>query len=422
MVSKTFGLLFFQRKTKAYVKGTLPIYLRLTINGQRIELSAKRSCEPSKWNSSAGRASGTKEDVRILNAYLDTLQRTVYEAYRLLLESKEEITSQRIKDVLTGVSEKPRMLLEIFLEHNDQMQALIGNGYAKMTYKRYQTTLEHTRAFLKWKYRISDIAISKLNYSFITDFEFYLRSERKCAHNSTMKYLTNFKKIVLLCVKKDWLPKDPFYGFNLATKEIAKPFLTQEELDSVAKKVFATQRLTIVRDIFLFSCYTGLAYVDVHKLKRSEIAYGMDGEKWVFTNRQKTEVSSRIPLLPVCLEILKRYESHPQCVNRDKVLPVWSNQKLNEYLKEIADLCDITKRLTYHVARHTFATTVTLNNGVPIETVAKMLGHKTLRMTQHYAKILDKKVSEDMQQLRKKLAQPNYQSKITESHLQACTF
>jgi site-specific recombinase XerD len=295
------------------------------------------------------------------------------------------------------------MILEIFAQHNLQMETLVGQGYAPRTLNRYQVAREHTRAFLQWKYNVADLEITKLNYEFISEFEFYLRSVRKCAHNSAMKYLTNFKKIVLLCVKNGWLQKDPFYGFNLACREVAKPYLSQEELDRMAQKVFATERLRVVRDIFLFSCYTGLAYVDVHKLRRAEIVVGIDGEKWIFTQRQKTEVPSRIPLLPVCLEILQRYADHPQCINQDRLLPVWSNQKLNEYLKEIADRCSIQKHLTYHVARHTFATTVTLNNGVPLETVAKMLGHKTLRMTQHYAKLLDKKVSEDMQLLKQKL-------------------
>jgi site-specific recombinase XerD len=222
-----------------------------------------------------------------------------------------------------------------------------------------------------------------------------------------MKYLANFKKIVLVCVKKGWQQKDPFYGFSIAPKDVNREFLTQEELDAIAAKQFTALRINIVRDVFLFSCSTGLAYVDVHKLKRSEICTGVDGEKWVFTSRQKTEEPSRLPWLPVCLEIVKRYEQHPQCIANDRVLPVWSNQKMNEYLKEIADLCGIKKRLTYHIARHTFATTVTLNNRVPIETVAKMLGHKSLKTTQHYAKILDKKISEDMQVLRQKLGGEN---------------
>jgi site-specific recombinase XerD len=403
MVSKTFSILFYFKTTKTDATGRVPIYMRITVDGQRVELSTKRDWSTNRWSAVAGRATGTKEDAKELNAYLDTLQVKVHEMHRSLINEGQQVSASKIKEKLLGVSEHPKMILEIFAEHNKQIEQLVGNGYAPLTLKRYKTALRHAKEFINCKYRLKDFEISKLNYEFIREYEFYLKSVRKCGHNSTIKYLRNLKKVVLLCVKKGWLDKDPFYGFKLANKEVVRDFLTQQELDALTRKEFAATRLTIVRDIFLFSCYTGLAYVDVRKLKRSEIGIGMDGEKWVFTSRQKTEVRSRIPLLPVCLQIIKRYEQHPQCINRDSVLPVWSNQKMNEYLKEIADVSGINKRLTYHIARHTFATTVTLNNGVPIETVARMLGHKSLRTTQHYAKILDKKVSEDMQMLKAKL-------------------
>jgi site-specific recombinase XerD len=244
-----------------------------------------------------------------------------------------------------------------------------------------------------------------LNYEFITEYEFWLKSVRKCDHNTTMKYLANVKKIVIRCLKNGWLQKDPFIGFNMAKKEVERTALTEFELQTLSTKTFPVERLSIVKDIFLFSCYSGLAYADLQKLKRSEIVIGMDGEKWIFTKRQKTDISSRIPLLPAALQILNRYAEYPQCKYGDKVLPVLSNQKMNAYLKEIADVCGITKNLTYHIARHTFATTVTLSNGVPIETVSKMLGHRNLKTTQHYAKILDKKISEDMKSLRDKFSE-----------------
>jgi integrase len=212
-----------------------------------------------------------------------------------------------------------------------------------------------------------------------------------------MKYLYNFKKIVLICIKNGWLLKDPFIGFKLFKREVEQPFLTQTELKEIAFKRFPTERLNHVRDIFLFSCYTGLAYADVKKLKRSEVAVGVDGEKWIFTRRKKTDTSTRIPVLPTSQAILDKYSDNPQCVNEDRLLPVLSNQKMNAYLKEIADLCGINMNLTFHIARHTFATTVTLCNGVPIESVPKMLGHKNLKTTQHYyAKILDRKVGEEL--------------------------
>ena len=189
----------------------------------------------------------------------------------------------------------------------------------------------------------------------------------------------------------------------MTKREVERTALSKQELQTLADKKFPSERLIQVRDIFLFCCFTGLAYADIKKLKRSEIAIGIDGEKWIFTSRQKTETASRIPLLPSSLRIMEKYNNHPQCLNEDRLLPVLSNQKMNAYLKEIADVCKINKNFTFHIARHTFATTVTLSNGVPIETVSKMLGHKNLRTTQHYAKILDRKVSDDMKELKDKL-------------------
>ena len=296
------------------------------------------------------------------------------------------------------------MLLEIFQHHNDQVKELIGRQYSLSTHRRYETSLEHTRKFIEEYYKQSDLAVATLKYQFITDYEFWLKTKRKCNHNSTIKYLTNFKKIIHICIKNGWLDRDPFVAFKMTKHEVDRPYLTTEELEIIASKNFVSERINQVRDIFLFSCFTGLAYTDTQKLTHAEIATGIDGEKWIFTSRQKTEAPSRIPLLPQAAAILAKYKNHSQCINKNRVVPMLSNQKMNAYLHEISAICGINKEMTYHTARHTFATTVTLTNGVPIETVSKMLGHKNLRTTQHYAKILDKKVSDDMKALREKFA------------------
>jgi integrase len=215
-----------------------------------------------------------------------------------------------------------------------------------------------------------------------------------------MKYLANFKKIVIRCVKSGKLVRDPFVGFVMSKKEVERDVLNDAQLRRIAQENFPAERMALVRDIFLFCCFTGLAYADIKKLKQTEIIKGSDGGLWIIAKRQKTNVTSRIPLLPPALEIIERYKNHPQCTLKGMVLPVLSNQKLNTYLKEIADKCGIHFNLTFHIARHTFATTVTLSNGIPIETVSKMLGHRNLKTTQHYAKILDKKISDDMKKLK----------------------
>jgi site-specific recombinase XerD len=204
-----------------------------------------------------------------------------------------------------------------------------------------------------------------------------------------------------------WIQKNPFINYKSRMVEVERAFLSQDEIETMFNKQFATDRLNLVKDIFLFSCFTGLAYADVKKLKRNNIGLGVDGERWIFINRTKTDTRSNIPLLPISAAIIEKYRNHPQAVNEERVLPILSNQKMNSYLKEIADLCGIHKELTFHIARHTFATTVTLTNGVPIESVSKMLGHKNLHTTQHYAKILDMKVSDDMKVLKEKFGNGN---------------
>jgi site-specific recombinase XerD len=397
-----FSLLFYLKKPKNHQNGLVPIYLRITVNGKRAEASTGRECEPALWNSTAGRFKGTKEEIKSFNAYLDNLQAQVYEAHGQLTKTGGMITAESLKNKLLGKSEKSRMLISLFKDHNKKVSALVGDEYAAGTLERYETSLRHTRSFLEWQYKVLDIDIKQIDHDFITNYEFYLRSERKCANNSAIKYIKNFGKIIRICLASGWLDKDPFVNYKAKVKRVDRIFLNREELQAIADKVFPTERLNQVRDIFLFCCFTGLAYADVKKLKPTEIVKGLDGEMWIYTKRTKTDTPSRIPLLPSALSLLNRYANHPLCCNTDKALPVSTNQKMNAYLKEIADVCGINKTLTFHIARHTFATTVTLSNGVPIESVSKMLGHTNIKTTQHYAKILDLKVGQDMALLRQK--------------------
>jgi len=395
---------FFQKKPKNYHGGPIPIYMRVAMDGRRTGISAKRRWDPDCWNAGAGRASGTKEHSRELNTYLDALQNKVYQAHRKLVESGNDLSIQNLKNIIEGKKDKSKMLIAVFQEHNDRVAQLVTKEFATGTLERYITACKHTQEFIRWKYKTDDIEISKLSYEFAADFEFWFKSVRNCCHNTSMKYISNMKKIVNLCLKKGWLLRDPFLGYKMCRKDVVRQILTEEEIKIVLRKKFPTDRLNNVRDIFIFSCFTGLAYVDIKKLKASDIITGIDGSKWISTQRQKTETVSKIPLLPTALEILTKYRDHPKCIIENSLLPTPSNQKVNAYLKEIADVCGIQKQLTFHCARHTFATTVTLTNGVPIETVSKMLGHKNLKTTQHYAKILDRKISEDMLMLKQKFA------------------
>ena len=397
------SILFYVKRAKSTTTGLWPIYLRITIDGQRIEQTIKRYVEPIKWSKEQGKMKGQSEEARILNTYLDILKGNIYNMQKELIHDGNEANYENFRNKFFGIEERKKMLVPIFEDHNQKVEALLNQEFAPGTLERYKTSLKHTIDFLKWKYNVSDIDIKKIDHVFVTEYEFYLRSVRKCANNTAVKYIKNFGKIIRICLANGWIEKNPFANFKSKVKEVERVFLVEEELEVMANKEIKFERLALVRDIFLFSCYTGLAYIDVKQLSSLNINIGIDGFKWIFTNRQKTETKSNIPLLPVAEEIIAKYKDHPQCINQGKLLPILSNQKMNAYLKELADMCGIQKELTFHIARHTFATTVTLTNGVPIESVSKMLGHKNIKTTQHYAKILDRKVSEDMMNLRDKL-------------------
>ena len=396
------SILFYIKRAKANKEGLAPIYARITILAKRFEFSTNRFAAVEKWTSEGSRVKGFSEEARSINNYLDELRIKIVMAEKSLFKRDIPITSENLKNELLGISERNRTLIPIFQDHNDRIKALLGQEYAPGTLERYKTSLKHTQDFLEWKYNISDIELDKIDHALICDYEFYLRSVRKCANNSAIKYIKNFKKIVKQCMANGWIANDPFANYKSKVKEVERVFLSEVELNKIADKKFVGERLSIVRDLFLFSCFTGLAYIDLKNLTKEHISKGIDGEQWIFTHRQKTESASKIPLLPTPQHIINKYKNHPHCEIQNKLLPVPSNQKMNAYLKEIADVCEINKELTFHIARHTFATTVTLTNGVPIESVSKMLGHKSLKTTQHYAKVLDKKVSEDMNILRMK--------------------
>ncbi|MBB6610472.1 site-specific integrase [Pontibacter sp. Tf4] len=399
-MSKRIRIIFYLKKPKHYTAGPVPIYLRITVTGKRAEISTSRECEPRRWNAAAGRVTGTRETVLSLNAYLDTLQQKVYESHRQLLEQGKEATANQVKAAYLGKQEKASTLVEVLERHNQRVESLLDSEYSPSTLKSYKTSLYHLQQFLLSRYGVKDVDLKKVDYSFVSDYDFYLRGTCGCSNNSTLKYIKLLKKVISECLHQGLLEKDPFLHYRGKVKQLERVYLTEEELEKIASKEMVTDRLSQVRDIFLFCCLTGLSYADVQQLTWEHIIKGVDGEQWLSVHRQKTGTPTRLPLLPAALRLLEIYRQHPQCLYQNRLLPVLSNQKMNAYLKEIMDVCGILKTVTFHTARHTFATTVTLLNGVPMESVSKMLGHTSIKTTQHYAKVLDLKISQDMQLLR----------------------
>ncbi|MCQ6957338.1 site-specific integrase [Mucilaginibacter aquariorum] len=402
MLEKSLGLMFFLKKPQDYVEGLVSIYLRITVDGVRKEMSTKRFWDPEKWNAKANRAIGNKEESKNLNTYLDVLQNKAYDARTHLIDRGKIVTALAIRNIISGEDQRQWMLLTLFKTHNNGLEAMIGKGVAKGTHTNFETSYKHVSKFLKSKYKVDDINILSLDLEFIKKLYNWFRTVKDLNHNSALKNIANMKKIVLDCVDNGWLVADPFAKFEMTRDEVDTVYLTKEQVQAIANKKITNPRLSRVRDLFIFSCFTGLSFIDMKQLKRSEVST-TNGELRIYKNRQKTGTPAVIPLLPMAKGILKKYEHDEYCIVKDMLLPVLSNQKYNSYLKELGDMCGVEIELSSKIARNTFGTTITLANNVPMETISKMMGHKSLRQTQHYAKVLAIKVTEDMANLNKRL-------------------
>ncbi len=395
---------FHLLEKKKNKRGLAPIYLRLTVDRKRKEYSISRRIQPEYWNVKLQKVMGNNPNEKEINTHINNIRHKLNKIHQILSDKDQPISAELMIAELKGENKpKPKMTLEVFNEHNEQMDRLSGKSISKSTAKRYWTCYNHVEQFLKEEYKAEDYPMNDINHQFITKFEYFLKTKRECNHNSALKYVNNFKKIIRIALANQWMDRDPFYNYKVQFETVEREYLNEEEVQKLIDKDLHLDRLKLVRDMFVFSCYTGLAYSDVKKLSSADITKGIDGGKWIRIKRTKTKSLSSIPLLPVAEDILDRYKNHPEVKGGKYVLPVLSNQKSNAFLKEIAALCGIKKPLTTHLARHTFATTITLTNGVPIESVSKMLGHQDLRTTQHYAKIVDRKISDDMKALKMKL-------------------
>ncbi len=403
--NNTFGVLFYLRKYKKSIHGTAPIYARITVNGKRIDISVKRTIEEINWNASKGLAKGSKSSTTQLNAYLEEFRSGIVVSYQKLVIQKKMITAELIKESFLGTDQQSYTICKLMDYHNTEMQTVLAQG----TIKNYYTTQKYIKLLLKDHYKTSDKYLSELTYKFIVEFEGFLRKHKPLDHhqplnnNGIMKHIERFKKMINLAITMEWMEKDPFIKFKPRFDKAGREFLTKEELSRIENKQFHTERMQQVKDLFVFSCYTGLSYIDVMNLTPSQFIKADEDEYWLITKRQKTNNAVRIPLLPKPLAIIEKYKDNIKAQANGSLLPTLSNQKLNSYLKELADVCDIIKPLTFHIARHTFATTIALTNGVPIESVSRMLGHSKISTTQIYAKVVESKLSADMALLKERL-------------------
>ena len=404
MERTTFGLLFYIRRDKTNKKGEAPVFMRLTINGERADASIKRFIEPHAWNSAKGKANEKSRGGKDLNLYLDAISANILRIQRDLELDKKEVSAQIILNRYLGKEQSDRhTLMEVFRAHNEKCRALSGISLAPGTVIRYETSLRLTEAFLRTTYKKEDCYLDEITHQFVEDYDFYLRTVRRCCHNTTTKYLLNFKKIIRIALAKGWMKKDPFAQVHFHFEPVEREFLEKQELKVLLNKEITITRLSQVRDIFCFCCLTGLAFMDVQQLKPEHLVADIHGKIWIRKARQKTKNMCNIPLLDEAQKIIDRYRDHPYCQTHGVLLPVCSNQKMNSYLKELADICGIPKNLSTHCARHTFAT-LTLASGATIDNVAKMLGHANVNMTRRYAKVLDSSIMRDMEVVAENMA------------------
>lgn len=399
-MKSTFRTLFYLKRNEPKKNGNVVIMVRITVDGGQTQFSSKLDIHPDMWDTKNCKATGRTAQASNLNRLLDNIRANISMHYTRLMDHEGYAMPEKIKNAFLGIEEKGKTILSYFEQHNEQYKLKVGKSATHKTYTRYELTKERLKHFMKEKYNLSDMPIKEINVVFIENFYLFIREEHQCTNNTTMKFIQRLRTIIYYAKNTGLVLNDPFSNYKFRFDYVDREILTQEEIDMLYRKDFASNRLTQVRDMFVFSCYTGLSYIDVCELKESHIKMAFDNHLWIMTKRHKTNVNSNIRLLDIPKEIVEKYKG----TQKDGLLlPVISNQKMNDYLKEIAEVCGIDKKITFHTARHSFATTIGLSNGVPIETVSKMLGHTNIRTTQIYAKITDLKISNDMEALAQKI-------------------
>jgi len=396
---KDLKTLCFIKRTKLLKNGEAPIFIRVTVGLERGEFGVKKSVHPKCWDETKQRVRSSCSGASEINTLLSNQEQRIRTIAEYIVFEEKQITPQAIITKIQGKKEKRRTILEIFRDHNDKVKQLSGIDFSAATAQRYETSYMHTQNFIRWKYNKDDYPLDLINQQFINDYELYLKTKRKCNHNSSTKYLKNFKKIIRIALANNWIEHDPFASIKFKLTPVDAIYLDDDELNALIKKEFRCERLTQVRDIFLFCCFTGLAFADAKDLKREHLSKDKDGYWWIHKKRKKTNQMSTIFVIDAALRIIDKYKNHPVVLEKDVLLPVPTNQKMNSYLKEVADFSGIDKPISTHSARHTFATTVALSNNIPIEVVSKTLGHSNVKMTQRYARTTENLIKNNMEKI-----------------------
>lgn len=399
METNKLTILFLLQKARINIKGKCPLRCRITYSKKRKEFSTGLFINPDFWKSKQQKAHPPNEDNNYINSQLSLISQKINQAFLMLQVNEINFDVADIYLVYKGENTKNnKTFLEVMELHNSKMEKLVGKEYAPRYYQKWKGTYKLLKAFIRHTYKKNDVLINKLTLKFLDDLDFYLKSKKNQKQITVNKCIQRVRKVIKLAIAEGYLERDPFILYKPKRYQKEVVYLDADELKKMENHSFAQERLTQVRDMFIFCCYTGLAYQEMKDLKGKHLVKGFDGNTWIKMLRKKTKTPIAVPLLSKASEILLKYDELEQ------VLPVISNQKFNSYLKEIADVVGIDKKLTHHIARKTFATTVLLYNDVPMEIVSDLLGHSKIDVTQrHYAKVVQRKVSEQISILSKKL-------------------
>ena len=399
MMKSIFRVVFYLRSNYVNKEGKTSVMLRIYLNNERLSLgSTGISVKSSQWDKEKERIKGRTTEALNTNLQLDNISSGLQSIFRRI-EMSDVVSLERIKSEFLGKKEEIDTLMQLFEKHNGDVAKQVGVSVGKATLQKYNVCKRHFLEFLEKQYKRSDLKLTELTYVVIREFDLYLRTEVGQNPNTATKTMKTFKTITLLGQKMGVLLHDPFMNHRFHIEPVNRGFLTDEEILLIAHKQINIPRLELIRDIFIFSCFTGLAYIDVSNLTPDHIVT-LGDKQWIMTQRQKTSVETNVLLLDIPKAIIAKYGG--KTYRNGKLFPMLTNQKTNSYLKEIADICGIKKNLTFHLARHTFAT-MSLSKGVPMESVSKMLGHTNIRTTQIYARITNKKIEHDMEELADKL-------------------
>lgn len=400
MKKNTFKVMFVIRRNQVNRDGKCSIVIRITVNGEYVRLNSTLSIEPELWDSKAAKAIGRTQKILDFNKRIDEIRYVLQDHYYELQKTHGYVTAEMVKNAYMGVTAKAESLMPIYDEFLAETKKMVGINRSDKTYQKYERCKRRVVEFMKEKYNRTDIPLRELKPKFLTDFSVFLATKYKCRQNTVYKFLQLLRMVIIKAQRDGISFPDPYLSYKMTQEKVDRGYLSEDEVIAIATKEISIPRLDQVRDVFIFACYTGLAYSDLAQLRAENIKKMFDGKLWIVTHRQKTKTNVNVPLLPMAEKILRKYEG--QYLDGE-LLPILSNQKTNAYLKEIADICGIEKNLTFHLARHTFATTMTLGKGVPIESVSKMLGHTNIQTTQIYARITNEKISHDMENLAKNL-------------------